>query len=283
VNTSLGPLSHKGWAPPAAKHAATTKAKHSGTSKHKPSVKQKAAAKKWAAAGAAAEKAKKAKAKVTAKAKPATHAKATTLALTPWDVGCCGAEALAASLRLDGVSVTDEDMLGLFWRAGGHPDKGVPILTLLEAASESGLAGFRPSFEPADLGEVNDGGRSLILAAELPGPHAVVATDEGWWSWGGLWCPCEFPDAVVESAWAVTWDLPECRPAAYDGVASPTLAGWLHCGGVKTTDAAAATLALPPSRGRLHCGKDGLDVYAALDRVIPPPATGAGSIRAVPA
>jgi hypothetical protein len=189
---------------PAVKHAATAKVKHSGTSKHKPeTAKQKAAAKKWAAAGAKARKGHKAK--VHTKAKAATHAKATTLALAPWDVGCCAAEALATSLRMEGVPVTGEDMLGLFWRAGGHPDNGVPVLTLLEAASESGLAGFRASFEAVDLGEVHDGERRLILAAELPGPHAVLATPDGWWSWGGLWCPCEFPDAVVEEAWAVTW------------------------------------------------------------------------------
>ena len=176
-------------------------AKHTGTSKHTRTAKQIAASKKAAAASAKARKGHK----VKTKAKQATHAKATTLALTSRDVGCCGAEALAASLRLEGVSVPDAEMLDLFWRAGGHPDKGLPLVTLLEAASEAGLAGFRPSFEAADLGEVHDGGRQLILAAELPGPHAVLATDEGWWSWGELWCPCEFPDAAVEEAWAVTW------------------------------------------------------------------------------
>ena len=183
--------------------AAKSTAKHAATSaKHPATAKQVAATKKAVAASAKARKGKK---KVTTKAKPATHAKATTLALAPGDVGCCGAEALAASLRLEGITVTDADMLDLFWRAGGHPDKGVPVLTMLEAASESGLAGFRPSFEAADLAEVHDGARHLVLAAELPGPHAVLATPDGWWSWGELWCPCEFPDAEVWEAWAVTW------------------------------------------------------------------------------
>lgn len=46
---------------------------------------------------------------------------------------------------------------------------------------------------------------ALILGVDLPGPHAVLATADGWWSWGELHCPCEFPDAVIEEAWAVSW------------------------------------------------------------------------------
>lgn len=122
-------------------------------------------------------------------------------------VACCAAEALAASLRLSGLSVGDADVLDLFRRAGGDPDTGVPVLAVLEAASESGLAGVRPvswhpaealDFMPADM-------PPLILGLELPGSHTVLAAPEGWWSWGGLWCPCEFPDAVIEEAWEVTW------------------------------------------------------------------------------
>jgi alpha-tubulin suppressor-like RCC1 family protein len=44
----------------------------------------------------------------------------------------------------------------------------------------------------------------LIIGLELPGgPHAVTLGRDGTvWSWGEPW---EFPDAVVEEVWAVTW------------------------------------------------------------------------------
>jgi len=52
------------------------------------------------------------------------------------------------------------------------------------------------------------GGRhpsSLLLGLELPGPHAVLATADGWWSWGELHDPAEWPDAAAEEAWAISW------------------------------------------------------------------------------
>jgi hypothetical protein len=50
-------------------------------------------------------------------------------------------------------------------------------------------------------------GHSLILGLELPeGPHAVaVAPDGTWWSWGEPYSPGDFPSAVIDQAWAVTW------------------------------------------------------------------------------
>jgi hypothetical protein len=36
----------------------------------------------------------------------------------------------------------------------------------------------------------------------VPGPHAVLATRDGWWSWGELFTP--WP-ARVSEAWAVSW------------------------------------------------------------------------------
>jgi len=46
----------------------------------------------------------------------------------------------------------------------------------------------------------------LILGLELPeGPHAVLADGSAWWSWGEPYDPADFPGAVVEEAWAVTW------------------------------------------------------------------------------
>ena len=187
-----------------AKHASAAK-KHASTKKHTPA--QVAAEKKFAAAGAKA-------AKVHAKAKHATHAKAVALALGD-GVACCAAEALAASLRLQGVRVSDEDVLGLYWHTADDPDAGASILATLEAAWRFGLGGVRPRrfgpafpaaeapFGPAfAMGAV---AHPVILGLELPGSHAVLADAGGWWSWGELHDPTEWPDAVVESAWAVTW------------------------------------------------------------------------------
>lgn len=145
---------------------------------------------------------------VHAKAKHATHAKAKGLAL-PGDVACCTIEALAASLLSQGLPVTGADVLALFRAAGGDEDKGMPISAALEAAAEHGLAGHRllsatrceyvpriQAFAP----------EQLILGVELPGQHTVLATPDGWWSWGELYCPwCEFGDVVIDEAWAVTW------------------------------------------------------------------------------
>ena len=162
------------------------------------------------------------------KAKHPHHAKG--LALVPGDVACCTAEALAASLRLSGWPVGDQDVLALHKLTGADDERGAPILATLEAASAFGLAGCQPyrvidgslghldvHFGRAGVIEVphadelsHVGDRvihesSLILGLDLPGPHAVLATPDGWWSWGELWCPCEFPDAVIEEAWEVSW------------------------------------------------------------------------------
>jgi hypothetical protein len=42
----------------------------------------------------------------------------------------------------------------------------------------------------------------LILGVDVPGPHCVLATADGWWSWGELHSP--WP-ARIEEAWAVSW------------------------------------------------------------------------------
>jgi hypothetical protein len=204
------------------KHAGT--GKHHGTSKHHPTHHKHHA--KTASGG-----------HQTAVAKHPHHAKARTMPLaqaesrvrpgiTPFasrerldgpgawvlaDVACCSAEAVAASLRLAGWPVGDEDILALHAAAGGSQDAGVTILAALEAACEFGLAGLRPiGFEevmPCDypLLPQRATGAGLILGAELPGPHAVCADAETWWTWGEAWCPCAFPDAVVEEAWSVRW------------------------------------------------------------------------------
>jgi hypothetical protein len=200
------------------KHARAKKTKHHATSKHHPVHHAKAAT-------AHAHH-------VTAKAKHPHHAKARGLALTPGDVACCAAEALAASLRLAGRAVSDEDVMALYWHTADDPDAGATVEATLEAAWRFGLGGVRPArfaeevldYPPLPLGqrlrdrlEVELGEHdhlvgfrplhpaSLILGLELPGPHTVLATPDGWWSWGQLWCPCEWPDAVIEEAWAVSW------------------------------------------------------------------------------
>jgi len=135
---------------------------------------------------------------------------------------CCAAEALAASLRLSGRPVADEDVLALYWRTAADLDAGASIGETLEAAWLYGLGGVRPVFAERPLpvlgGDRHEGdlaaplGRGdlsgihgLILGVDLPGPHTVLATPEGWWSWGELHDPAEWPDAVIEEAWAVTW------------------------------------------------------------------------------
>lgn len=129
-------------------------------------------------------------------------------------VACCSAEALAASLRLAGVPVSDADVLELYWRTADDGDAGASILATLEAAAEFGLAAITPfaclrSLPSADgpgyrqfYGAVQAPQRPLILGISIPGPHAVLATADGWWSWGELYDP--WTDDIDE-AWEVTW------------------------------------------------------------------------------
>lgn len=128
-------------------------------------------------------------------------------------VACCAAEALAASLRLAGRRVGDCDVLALYRRTASDPDTGATVLATLQAAYEYGLAGYRPAGTwPVPLGPTgprNPGPdyTPLILGLELPGSHAVLAAPDGsWWSWGEQYDPGEWPDAVIEEAWAVTWE-----------------------------------------------------------------------------
>ena len=148
-------------------------------------------------------------------------------------VACCAAEALAASLRLSGLSVSDADVLALYRHTAGGPDAGASIWRTMEAASVFGLGGFRPvetaslldeawvsdressvgvlerNRQAVSVGEFQaasaEAGHALILGVELPGSHTVLATPDGWWSWGDLYDPAAFPDAVIEEAWWVAW------------------------------------------------------------------------------
>ena len=147
----------------------------------------------------------------------------------------CAAEAVAMSLRLAGQPVSDDEVAWL-WELAGARELSIP--EALAAAARFGLAGFRvqpapDEFVVADLGDdlaelqlgARIGGHLLggdaaqfealgglvanrpsihaaILGVDVPGPHCVLATPDGWWSWGQLWSP--WP-CRIEEAWTVTW------------------------------------------------------------------------------
>lgn len=187
------------------KHTGTKK--HTATKKHHPAATKKAATAKGTT--------------VHTKAKAPAHAKAR--ALSPgYDVACCSALALAESARLAGHAVGADDVFALYWRTARDPDAGAPIRDTLRAAWECGLAGIRPIwFGPVDCDLATGPSRAgryaarhqatahlsvpIILGAELPGPHALLAETGRWWSWSQPWPPAVFHAAVVEEAWAVVW------------------------------------------------------------------------------
>ncbi len=181
----------KGTAGHTSKHAGG--GKHAGTGKHRPSKAQQAAGKKWQQAGAHA-------AHVHSVARHSGHP-----APAKWspnlDVACCAAEAVAASLRLTGHPVTDQDVLDLYWRTADHPDAGAGIWDTIDAAGTYGLAGVRP----LDARRVVHAEAGAVLGVDLAERHAVTLDGHGVWSWGE-WRPvsCGFL-AGVDEAWELTW------------------------------------------------------------------------------
>ena len=185
----------------------TRHAKHGSTKKHKP-VHHKTPA--TAHSGH----------HVTTVGKHPSHGKARGYAIGDL-LPVCSFEAVAQSLRVLGQRVPDDDVLAL-WDLCGQRE--VSIAEALEGADHFGLAGCRPlsvhalderslpfgqrlHVEDVDLREVDDGLgdgllHGLILGVDLPGPHAVLATPDGWWSWGELYSP--WP-CRIEEAWAVRW------------------------------------------------------------------------------
>jgi hypothetical protein len=166
--------------------AAKTKAynkKHAGTKKHA------AAAKHHPTASKASPTAHAQKAHVTHLAPKAAKARA----LSPGDVSCCSARALAATLRLTGHPVNAADVLALYRHTADSPDAAASIWATLKAACRWGLAGVRPvSFAPVEFGDPS----AALFGLELPeGPHAAAA--DGFWL--GL------AGVTVEECWAVTW------------------------------------------------------------------------------
>lgn len=205
-----------------AKHATTSKASASSTAskKHAPT-----AAKKPATAQAKG-------AKVTTAAKPAKPAKPAGFAIGDL-LPVCAFEAVAMSARLAGYNLSDDDVAGA-WSLLGCPEEGVRIGEALGIAARQGIGGVRPgqfdyrrltAAEGDALATVHLGQRErrqeavrlliepcgdsaaedihgLILRIDHPGSHAVLATPDGWWSWGALYSPW---DARVEEAWGVSW------------------------------------------------------------------------------
>lgn len=177
------------------KHDAS--AKHAGTKKKHGRARSKAqiaAEKKFQEAGAHA-------AHVHAVYRHQHHL-AAPKRLSPGDVACCSATALAASARLSGLPVTDADILALYLATTEDPDAGASILATLEAAQMYGIGDYRPvSFAPVTFPRTGD-----VLGRDLAGgPHAVTLDGHGAWSWG-QWYPvsCGFL-AGADQAWGITW------------------------------------------------------------------------------
>lgn len=174
-----------------------TSVKHVTATKHRKGLtaKQQAAIKKWQQAGTKASAA-------AAKAKHTTHAKGLALA---YGAACCSAEALAATLRLTGATVTDADVLTLYLATASDLDAGASILDTLEAAAEFGLAGYRPRFRATRSDAVSRSG--LVIGTELPGgPHALTIDPRGGiWSWGALYALDDLRPGPAEEAWVIAW------------------------------------------------------------------------------
>lgn len=173
------------------KHAGGTK--HAGSAKHKPSKAQQAARKKFQQAGAHATH-------LHAVAKHAGHPipkKWTPLA----DVSCCAVEALAASLRLTGRTVTDADVLDLYWRITDDPDAGATIEAAIEAAAAFTLGGAR-LLDARPARALTDG---VVFGVELEQRHALTVDGHGIWTWG-QWRPASCGLlAAADEAWELTW------------------------------------------------------------------------------
>jgi hypothetical protein len=137
------------------------------------------------------------------------------------DVALCSARAVAESLRIAlGVPVSHDDVLALYWLVADDADAGISILDGLEAAQAwsgpvpvSGRLLCPATFRDPPEQELASSpgyifGQPLILGLDLPDGqgHAVtVAPDGTWWSWGEPHAPADFPGAVIDEAWAVTW------------------------------------------------------------------------------
>lgn len=175
--------------------------KHAGGKKHLGSKKHKPTAQQIKARKLAAEKAAHTR-HIHAVAKAAGHPVPAPAKWSPnWDVACCAAEALAASARLAGRVVTDEDVLALYWRTASGPGEGATLEATIEAAGAFGLGGARlAAARPATAL-----GTGVVLGVDLQERHALTVDGHGVWTWGD-WRPatCGLLQAADE-AWELTW------------------------------------------------------------------------------
>lgn len=105
-------------------------------------------------------------------------------------------------------------VLDLYFRTTDDADAGASISGTLDAVKEWSDAGRLPVVEvtnqviPQGAGVFGDIGiplgHGLILGADLPGSHALIVKPDGsWWSWGEPFNPADWPDMVIDEAWAV--------------------------------------------------------------------------------
>lgn len=124
------------------------------------------------------------------------------LAVGDW-LPVCSLEAVAMSLRLAGQPVGDDEVAWL-WELAGRRWLSIPE-AFAAAVAEFGTTGAEVYPLPkarACSYVVSPRPSMLILGVDWPGPHAVLATPDGWWSWGKLWEPWT---TAVSEAWEVTW------------------------------------------------------------------------------
>jgi hypothetical protein len=180
------------------KHAGGTK--HAGSLKHQPTIAQLEARLKLHQKLNAHELHLLHMAHIHAVATPNKHPKP-----AKWspheDLAACAIEALAASLRPTGRTVTDADVAELYGRVTDDPDAGMRIDQAIEAAAVYGLAGVRLlDARPAPC--LADG---VVLGVDLAERHALTAEGHGVWTWGE-WRPASCGLlAAVDEAWELTW------------------------------------------------------------------------------
>jgi hypothetical protein len=115
-------------------------------------------------------------------------------------------DALAAAARFGLAGCRPALLSGSGLDAASGParpeDPSVPPGVGLECDSAALGAASRLAPPPAGSALQPGSSWSQILLIDVPGPHAVLATADGWWSWGELLSP--WP-ARVSEAWAVSW------------------------------------------------------------------------------
>jgi hypothetical protein len=164
-----------------------------------------------AARHAAALRAAKTRAANAKKAK--THAKARGYAVGEL-LPVCSLEAVAMSLRLQGERVSADDV-AMRWETLGElsiPDAAEAFGVSVGPGRMAAVTGLRPgAYVAADCPASGwlsqppartSHNSALLLGVNIPGPHAVLATPGGWWSWGELYAPWR---CRIEEVWEVTW------------------------------------------------------------------------------